>query len=126
MLAGPSDRPGDGTADHSPAPWIEALRAAPPLTALRFGYIHDDDSFQHVPQVVDNWNLSGVPVDQCTFVSGGGYEPGCRRVHVASDACTGLAAHLVPILESWGARSGARGSVHGNAATWEHLLFAEE
>ncbi|MBX3274265.1 MAG: hypothetical protein KF729_28620 [Sandaracinaceae bacterium] len=123
MLAGPSDRLGDGTPTHAAAPWIAALAASPPRTALRLAYIHDDDSFQRVPQVVDNWDLAGVPAERCAHASAGGYPASCRRVHVDADRCGGLAAHLVPILAGWGARCAA-GDLHRNEPSWDFLLEA--
>lgn len=124
LLAGPSDRLGSGTAGHAPAPWIAALETAPLRTVLRLAYMHDDDAFEVVPQVVDNWDRMGIEDGTCAHASAGGYAASCRRVRTATDACTGLSAHLTPVLPSWGVRC-REGAVHENRATWDHLLLAE-
>jgi hypothetical protein len=126
LLAGPTDRTSSGTASNAPAPWISALEASPLPTARRFGYIHDDDGFAVVDQVVDNWRLAGVVGDDsCAFRSGGGYDPTCRGIRTATDGCTDLAAHLTPILSRWGPRCGPGSGELENRATWDHLLLAE-
>lgn len=124
LLAGPSDRVASGMPSHAPAPWIAALATTPLRTTLRLAYMHDDDDFEIVPQVVDNWDLLGLPDGTCAHASAGGYAASCRRVRTATDGCTGLAAHMTPVLERWGERCRA-GAEHENRATWDHLLLAE-
>ena len=124
LLAGPSDRIGNGTPTHAPAPWIAALAAAPLRTTLRLAYMHDDDDFEIVPQVIDNWDLMGIEDGTCPQATAGGYAGTCRRIRTTTDSCTGLASHLTPILERWGARC-RTGAEHANRATWDHLLLVE-
>jgi hypothetical protein len=124
LLAGPSDRLGDRTPTSTAVPWIAALETSPPRTRLVLGFIHDDDTIQVVSQVTDNWRSIGVPDVTCTHDSAGGYAPSCRRVHIPTDACTGLAAHSTVVVRQWGPACALGAAGRSNAATWDFLLDA--
>jgi hypothetical protein len=126
LLAGPSDRLGDGTADHAAVPWIDGMRTTPPRTppSRIFGYLHEDDTLQVVPQVADNWAAIGVPDTTCRYVAAGGYAPSCRRILIPAAGCPGLQAHTTVTIRRWGplCLPGVGGNT--NQATWTHLLLA--
>jgi hypothetical protein len=128
LLAGPSDRLGDRTPTSAAVPWINALRTTPPRTPVAriFGYLHDDDTVQVVPQVLDNWDAIGVPATTCAYRPEGGYAVGCRRVRIASDGCEGLTAHSTVVVRRWGARCTLGTGDRTNEATWTHVLTATE
>jgi len=128
LLAGPSDRLGDGTPEHASVPWIDAFRTTPPRTAPSriFGYLHDDDTIQVVDQVLDNWDATGLADATCSYAAAGGYAPSCRRIRIPSDGCSGLLAHSTVVVRRWGARCALGSGDRTNAATWEHFLLATE
>jgi hypothetical protein len=128
LLAGPSDRLGDGTAENAPVPWIDALRTTPLKTdpARVFSYIHEDDTLQVVDQVLDTWDAIGVDDATCTFDVAGDYPSSCRRVLTPPDDCPGLRAHTTVISRRWGPRCVLGFGDRTNQATWEHLLRATE
>lgn len=128
LLAGPSDRLGDGTEHDAPVPWIDGLRTTPLRTARAsvFSYIHEDDTVQIVDQVLDNWDAIGVADTTCTYEVSGGYPPSCRRILIPSDDCPGLRAHAVVVKRRWGQRCFPGFGGRTNEATWEHFLRASD
>lgn len=128
LLAGPSDRLGDRTAEHASVPWIDALRATPtrtPPTRI-FGYLHEDDTIQVVDQVVANWDAIGVAATTCPYASAGGYDASCRRILIPSEGCPGLRAHTTVIVRRWGPGCVLGSGNQTNQATWEHVLVASD
>lgn len=122
ILAGPSDRIGDGTPGHAAVPWVASF--APATAADRFfGYIHRDDMVANVDQVIATWDALGVGADSCDHANAGGYPATCRRIFVPSAGCGEVLAHSVPVVRAWtGTCFPLLSGAHDNYATWSFLL----